>query len=71
MRRQYDIFEKFPDGTVIWRCCVFGQVETERKIQDLIAHSSNEFFAIELCASKRVVLGLVGGKLQPVVATPD
>jgi hypothetical protein len=47
MRPEYDIFEKLPDGSSIWRGCVPGQYETGRKLQDLAEHSVNEFFAIE------------------------
>ena len=48
MRPEYDIFEKHPDGSSIWRGCVPGQYDTERKLQDLAEHSVNEFFAIEI-----------------------
>jgi len=51
MRCEYDIFEKFPDGTAIWRWCAFGQFETERKLQHLVEQSSNDFFAIDIQAS--------------------
>ncbi len=48
MRPEYDIFEKLPDGSSIWRACVAGQYDTERKLQDLAEHSVNEFFAIKI-----------------------
>lgn len=48
MRPEYDLFEKLPDGSSIWRICVPGQYEAERKLQDLAEHSENEFFAIEI-----------------------
>ncbi len=47
MRPDYDIFEKLPDGSSIWRVCVPGQYDAERKLQELAEHSVNEFFAIE------------------------
>jgi hypothetical protein len=34
MRRDYDIFEKFPDGSTLWRACVAGQYEAQRKIAE-------------------------------------
>jgi hypothetical protein len=46
MLRDYDIFEKLPDGTVIWRACVFGKFDAERRAQELSKHSENEFTAI-------------------------
>jgi hypothetical protein len=54
MDRTYDIFEKFPDGCSIWRACVSGQSEVERKIQELTEHSRNEFFAIDLRTQERL-----------------
>ena len=71
MRREYDIFEKFPDGTPIWRGCLFGLFETERKIRHLAQRSGNEFFAIDIRSGERVALSLVDGKLQPIGATLD
>ena len=48
MRPEYDIFEKFSDGSSNWRACVPGQVEAERKLDELAENSENEFFAIEI-----------------------
>ena len=48
MRPEYDIFEKLPDGSSIWRVCVPGQYDAERKLQELAEDSVNEFFAIEI-----------------------
>ena len=48
MRPEYDIFEKLPDGSAIWRARVPGQYDAERKLQELGEHSLNEFFAIEI-----------------------
>ena len=52
MRPEYDIFEKLPDGSSIWRVCVPGQYVAERKLQELAEHSVNEFFAIEINSRK-------------------
>ena len=48
MLRDYDIFEKFPDGSMVWRACVFGQHEARRKLLDLAKHSPNAFVAIDI-----------------------
>jgi hypothetical protein len=48
MLRNFDIIEKAPDGSKIWRTCVFGQFEAERKLQELAEHSKNEFLAIDI-----------------------
>ena len=43
----FDIYEKFSNGSVAWRASVFGRFEAERKLQELTEHSENEFFAID------------------------
>jgi hypothetical protein len=53
MQRNFDIFEKFPDGSTIWRTCVSGQFETHRKLAELAEHSENEFVAVDIQAGNR------------------
>jgi hypothetical protein len=48
MVRNFDIIEKFPDGSMNWRTCVLGQFAAERKLQELAEHSKNEFLAVEI-----------------------
>lgn len=48
MLRNFDIYEKFSNGSVLWRTCVFGQFEAERKLQELAEHSENEFLAVDI-----------------------
>jgi hypothetical protein len=48
MLRNFDIFEKFPDGSLTWRACAFGQYEAKRKLQELAEHSENEFLAVDI-----------------------
>jgi hypothetical protein len=54
MRHDYDIFEKFPDGSTIWRVCACGWYETERKLGELAEQSENEFYAIDITANRPV-----------------
>jgi hypothetical protein len=54
MRRNYDIFERFPDGSSLWQACVRGQFDTRRKIHELAEHSKNEFFVIDLTLHERI-----------------
>jgi hypothetical protein len=42
MEREYDLFEKFPDGTLIWRNAAFGREEAIRKLQEVAAKTKNE-----------------------------
>jgi hypothetical protein len=48
MRATYDIFEKFPDGSTLWRACVHGRYAAQRKIHELAEHSENQIVAIEI-----------------------
>ena len=48
IRRDYDIFEKFPDGSSLWRACVRGRFEAQRKIDELAELSENKFYMIDI-----------------------
>jgi hypothetical protein len=50
MRHVYDVFERFPDGSTLWRAWVPGRFEAQRKMQELGEHSGNEFFLIDIQA---------------------
>ncbi len=52
MRRDYDIFEKFADGSTLWRACISGSFEAHRKIQEFAEYSENEFFLIDIQATE-------------------
>ena len=44
----YDIFEEFPDGSTVWRACVFGMGSVQLKLQELAKDSDHKFFALNL-----------------------
>lgn len=46
MDREYDLFEKFPDGSVQWRGFVAGLEAARAKLQLLAKQSENEIFAM-------------------------
>ena len=46
MNREYDIFEKFSDGSVLWRDFVRGLEPARAKLEELGSSSKNEFFAM-------------------------
>ena len=48
MRRDYEVFERFPDGSTLWRARVTGRFEAQRKIQEFREHSENEFFILDV-----------------------
>lgn len=48
MNRDYDIFEKLPDGTVLWRGLIHGRELACIKLNELGNHSKNELVAIHM-----------------------
>lgn len=54
MDREYDIFEKFPDGAHVWRAFVKGLIDARARVEQLSEQSSNEFYAIHT-PSKEIV----------------
>jgi hypothetical protein len=43
MERDYDLFEVFPDGSVIWRQSVTGHENAIRRLRELAELTDNEF----------------------------
>jgi hypothetical protein len=56
--RNFDIFEKFPNGSMTGRTCVFGTFEAERKLHELTEHSNSEFLAIDIQSVERLSIGV-------------
>jgi hypothetical protein len=48
MDREYDIFEKLPDGTLMWRIVVTGQANALSTMKKLATGSQNEFQVMHL-----------------------
>jgi hypothetical protein len=67
MLREYDLFEKFPDGSSLWRACVLGLEGTRLHLQELAQKSGNQFYAIEMVSGKTVSPGQgpIGLRLLP------
>lgn len=63
MRRQYEVFERFRDGSTLWRATVIGRFEAHRKKQELEELSENQFFIMDVCAG--VPLPPIRTDLQP------
>jgi hypothetical protein len=64
MRHDFDIFERFPDGSTFWRACASGRYETQRKMQEFTEHSRNEFYAIDIVINQPMP-SIVKSALQP------
>jgi hypothetical protein len=67
MRCDFDVFEKFPDGSTLWRACVNGRYEAQRKIHELAEHSGNEFFLIDIQAGRQLPINLLRANTRPLV----
>ena len=48
MKHEYDLFEKFPDGSSLWRDSVPGFETTRLRLQELAQRSENKFYALNL-----------------------
>lgn len=48
MHRKYDLFEKFPDGSSLWRGCVQGLEGTRHHMMELAKTSKNRFYAMDI-----------------------
>lgn len=48
MKYEYDLFEKFPDGSSLWQDTVSGIETTRLRLQELSQRSKNQFYGINL-----------------------
>jgi hypothetical protein len=69
MRREYDVFERFSDGSTLWRATVTGRFEALRKMQELGEHSDNEFFTLDVQAGRHLQPKLFSGNARPTTKT--
>jgi hypothetical protein len=46
--REYDLFEKFPDGSLIWKTCVAGHDNAIHELQELAETTLNECCLMDL-----------------------
>jgi len=54
MHRKYDLFEKFPDGSSLWRAWVLGLESTRHHLRELAKRSQNRFYAMNIASGKIV-----------------
>jgi hypothetical protein len=48
MEWQYDLFEQFPNGEVLWRMAVTGHENAIQQLRELAATTSNEVRIVHL-----------------------
>jgi len=63
MSPKYDLFERFPDGSSLWRACVIGLEGARLHMRDLAVKSSNQFYAMHVATGKIELLKLRPGDL--------
>ena len=56
MNRKYDVFEKFSDGSSLWRACVAGLENTRIHLHEMSRQSKNQFYAIDIAVGKVIRL---------------
>jgi len=66
MRREYDVFEKFPDGSTLWRASVRGHYEANRKMDELAERSPNQFFTMDVHAAEALEPKLAQSNTRPL-----
>ena len=52
MKHEYDLFEKFPDGSSLWRDSVPGFEKAYLLSQELAQRSENQFYAVDLATGE-------------------
>jgi len=60
MHRKYDLFEKFPDGSSLWRGHVWGLEGARHHLCEFAKRSENCFYAMDI-ASGEIVHEILGG----------
>ena len=52
MIREYDLFERFSDGSSLWRASILGLEGTQLHLRQLAGKSGNQFYAIDMVSGK-------------------
>ena len=62
---EYDLFEKLPDGKVLWRMVVTGRDKSLEALRRLAEKSNSEFFAMYV-PTKEIIATVksTGGRVQ-------
>ena len=56
MDRQYDIFERFSSGRLVWRAVKIGHEHSLFKLKELAARSTNEFVLMHVPTNSVVAI---------------
>ena len=61
MEREYDLFEVFPDGSLVWRDSVTGHENAIRRLRELVDLTDNEFRVMHL-STNTLIASMKGTK---------
>lgn len=61
MKHLYEIFEKFPDHSSLWRDSAVGARMAQLKALEMARKSANKFYAIDLTSGKLLRLSFESG----------
>jgi hypothetical protein len=64
MKHRYDLFERFSDGSSLWRACVIGLEGARSHMGELAKRSQNQFYALHIISGKHVSFDLRQGALR-------
>ena len=56
MKNEHDLFEKFPDGSSLWRDTAPGVKTARLRLRELAQRSKNQFYAIDLTIGEVLVV---------------
>ncbi len=68
MKHEYELFEKFADGSSLWRDSVYGDKIARSRLVELAQESENRFYALDLSTGQ--ILGLGSGADAPGLLVP-
>jgi hypothetical protein len=70
MEREYDLFEQFPNGDVLWRMTVIGHENAIQQLRELAATTYNEVRAVHLPTQSVIAVMNRASKESPSPSRP-
>lgn len=52
MKDLYEIFEKFPDNTSLWKDSALGAKKARHKLMEMAEKAGNKFYAIDIASGE-------------------
>jgi hypothetical protein len=70
MVRNYEVFERFPDGSTLWRASVAGIRSAHNTLKELSTETKNECYALNLQTGEIIARFNGDRALRQIPATP-